>query len=681
MRKKMTKDSSDTIHPIQPIFPVKNAVIERFESQTIWHLVLLVLLPFFIYIKVSGYQFINNMDEFSMIVQHIDFFVHFKNILNAFKCDAFINQHGDFYRPLQTVSFMVDAFIGGDNPWIYHFTNLIYHIITVIAFYYLLRLFRFTHITSFLAALLFSVHPLLSSAVSWIPARGDLLVGLFCVLLFITFIQYLNTKKLLYILLHFLLFMLALFSKEIAVLFPLFFLYYYFLVFKERIGTNSKEILFLGIVWLVPLIIFFVLRSKVVIGTPPSYILGINPFIYNLPAIPIVFSKLFLPFHLSTMPLFDKSYTVIGSLLLIGAIIIIVKYVKQKKWLAVMGFTWFIFFLLPPLFFKLFFSQFIVEYYEHRTYVPLIGMMIVVAFLLDILRAKNNFKAYFVLPIGFFLFFTFQSSAHSDDFKETVAFFSNATNLGNAGACARRGEYYAQQRDFPNALNDFEKAIDLSKEQYPLAFFDRGSIRSSAGKDHKGAEEDFTQTILLDSNYTEAYIKRAEERVSQNNFQGAIEDVTRAKQLDSNNVTVYYTHAKVLTSAMKFTDALPLYNKAISMDSGTAEIFNDRAYVKYRLKDYDNAIRDCDAALRLFPQFMNAYYNKGVIYLEMNKPKIAVKEFDTTLALTNNFTFGYFYRGMAKKQLNDMKGACADWNESVKLGFTLAQDTITKYCK
>jgi len=78
---------------------------------------------------------------------------------------------------------------------------------------------------------------------------------------------------------------------------------------------------------------------------------------------------------------------------------------------------------------------------------------------------------------------------------------------------------------------------------------------------------------------------------------------------------------------------------------------------------------------------MNAYYNKGVIYLETGKPAIAVKTFDTTLALTDNFYFGYFYRGLAKKQLKDMKGACADWQKSVDLGFTMAQDTINKYCK
>ena len=74
------------------------------------------------------------------------------------------------------------------------------------------------------------------------------------------------------------------------------------------------------------------------------------------------------------------------------------------------------------------------------------------------------------------------------------------------------------------------------------------------------------------------------------------------------------------------------------------------------------------------------FYNKGLIYLELQKPAIAINELDTTLALTNNFYLGYFYRGMAKKEMNDMKGACEDWQQSVNLGFKMAQDTINKYC-
>jgi hypothetical protein len=189
-----------------------NPLIERFEKQTIWHIILLILLPFFLYIKVAGFEFID-FDDVAIIKNNFDILGHFSKIGIAFKTDAFISAHGDFYRPMQTVSFMLDALIGGDRPWIYHLFNLLYHILTVVSLYFFLRSLQIKNMASLFIALLFSVHPLLTAAVSWIPARGDVLIGLFGVLLFNTFGRYCRTKNTGWLMLHSLLFALALFSK------------------------------------------------------------------------------------------------------------------------------------------------------------------------------------------------------------------------------------------------------------------------------------------------------------------------------------------------------------------------------------------------------------------------------------------------------------------------------------
>jgi len=660
-------------------------LLDRFEKQTIWHIALLVLLPFFVYIKVVDFEFIN-MDDASIIVNNFDVLTNFHNVGLAFKTDAFIALHGDFYRPVQTVSFFVDAFFGGEKPWIYHFSNLILHICTVISFYFLLRTLLIKNLTAFFFALIFSIHPLLSAAVSWVPARGDLLMALFGMLSFITFINYCRVKeirwKVIYFLLHTLLFILTIFSKEVSLVFPALLLFYYFFIYSEKI--NLKEFLPPVIIWGLIIAFFFILRNKVVIGTPPPFILGITPFFQDLPAIPIILAKLFIPANLSTMPLFESIFTIGGSILLILFVFIIVRSAFKKQWVAVMGFVWFILFVTPPLFFKIFYSHFLIEYFEHRAYFPVAGILILLAFFLNNKIFRNTNRLLNFLPILVIILFAFLSSLNGDHFKDSIAFFSRATDLGNAGACTKRGEMYFEQRDFQNALNDFNKAIDLSDNEYPPAFYDRGKVESSTRKDdsaHIAAEQDFTQTIALDSTYIDAYIERANERIFTKNVAGAFADLDKAKQLDSSNSRIYFTLGSVYVNTSDFRNAVTGFSKAISLNNGDAEAYNDRAYALYRLQDYDSALHDCQRAIGLFPQFMNAYYNKGMIYLQLNKPDVAVKTFDTALALTNNFYFGYFYRGMAKKQLKDMKGACDDWQQAVKLGFTMAQDTINKYCK
>ena len=677
-RKKNTivVNSEKIIHKPERAVPV-NAFMEKFATQTIWHWAMLVLVPFFVYIKISGFQFIE-YDDVSIIRNNFQMIGNIRNILWAFRTDAFISFHGDFYRPLQTVIFMLDALIGGEKPLFYHLSSLVIHILTVLSLYRLLKLLGIRNLTALFVALIFSVHPLLTAAVSWIPAMGDLLLGLFSLQLFIAFILYINSFKKTYLLLCSLFFLLAMFSKETAILLPLLLLFYYW--FVSGVQFNIRRVMPLGLTWLVLFIFYYILRSRVVTGHPPDFILGLAPFQNNLPTIPIILAKFLVPANLSTMPLFEQVFTTFGILLLIPVIILLLKYIKQQKWIPVMGLVWFLMFIIPPMFFKLFFSKFILEYYEHRMYLPLAGLMVLLAFILDNYLYKKQIQLYYWMPVVIIVLFSFMSLIRSDDFRNSISFFSNATNRGNAAAANKRGELYYNDRDFTNALSDFEKSIELSGDEYPPAFYNHGKLKSERDKDHATAEQDFSKTIALDSSYFDAYLGRAGERIFLQNFPGAFQDVDKAKHLDSNNAKVYETLGKIYVNSSDFVNAEKAYDKTINLDSSNAAAFNDRAYIKYRRQNFVSALKDCNQAIALFPQFLNAYYNKGMIYMELKKPEIAIKTFDTTLALTNNFYFGYFYRGMAKKQINDMKGACDDWQQSVNLGFNMAQDTINKYC-
>ena len=240
---------------------------------------------------------------------------------------------------------------------------------------------------------------------------------------------------------------------------------------------------------------------------------------------------------------------------------------------------------------------------------------------------------------------------------------------------------YLNEKDIANASSNFEKAIDLSNNEYPPAFFDRGLINLTFVKNYKDAESDFSSTVSLDTNYVDAYINRANARILLQNTGGALADLHHAMQFRPENAEIYYTIGKAFTNSLQFETAITNFTKAISIDSNYAEAFNDRAYVNFRLNKFDSAMKDCNRAIALNQLYLNAYYNKGMIYYEERKSDSAIKEFDTTLNLANNFYFGHFYRGMAKLQKKDLKGACEDWQESVKLGFSMAQDTIKKYCK
>ena len=152
-----------------------------------------------------------------------------------FKVDALASYDGaQFYRPLQVISLAIDAKIFDGSAFGYHFFNVLFHVLTCCSLFVLLQKLNFSKINSLFSAVLYSVHPLFTTAVAWMPSRGDLLIALFGVLSFITLIEFFEKKKILFGFLHALCFALALLSKESTILFPVIYFTYYAFVKKQR---------------------------------------------------------------------------------------------------------------------------------------------------------------------------------------------------------------------------------------------------------------------------------------------------------------------------------------------------------------------------------------------------------------------------------------------------------------
>lgn len=101
---------------------------------------LLVLVLLILNWKIINYDF-TRLDDSSIIKNNYSFLSDFSNAVKAFEYDNFISKDGkNYYRPMQTITFMVDAQISGEKPQAYHFSNLLYHILTVISLFSLLRL-------------------------------------------------------------------------------------------------------------------------------------------------------------------------------------------------------------------------------------------------------------------------------------------------------------------------------------------------------------------------------------------------------------------------------------------------------------------------------------------------------------------------------------------------------------
>jgi len=126
------------------------------------------------------------------------------------------------YRPVVTLTHMLEYQIFGDYPRGYHGVNVLLHgLVCLVLFQLFLRL-KISRGWACAGTVLYAIHPVHSEVVNMVSYREDLLAGLFVGLAFIFFLKGKRPASLFF-------FILALFSKEMSIVFfPLSLFYVYF---------------------------------------------------------------------------------------------------------------------------------------------------------------------------------------------------------------------------------------------------------------------------------------------------------------------------------------------------------------------------------------------------------------------------------------------------------------------
>jgi len=468
------------------------------------HYVVIFLIGVFLYFPSIFFDY-TFLDDNVLILDHYFFIKDFSNIFEAFQKDIFLSPKplAAYYRPIQTIFLMIGAHLGGKNPFGYHILSILCHILAVFLLFFFLLKLNFNKSLSFFFSLLFLVHPVLTSAVVWIPGQVILLLTVFVIGFFIFLREYFLRGRWYHYLLQLVFFALALFTQEPALI--AFFLAFFFikLVLKEKLLSLKCAKLTLG--WLGVLGLWHSLRSAAIGGK--FYILTFGEMLksifYNLPALFQYLGKVFFPFNLSTLPTI-KDTTFLYGILAIFLLAILFFLTKRKNLnLMIFGLIWFGGFLVPS------FAQpnphIPANFSEHRIYLPLIGLII---FLAELVPFKNiNFKKRIWLSLAIILLISFSllTVFHSHHFKNRISFWENAAKNSPHLPLARRnlGAMYYLDGKLAKAEKEYRAALSLNPFE-PMVHNNLGLIYMEKG-DFQKAKEEFEAEIKINPYYETAY--------------------------------------------------------------------------------------------------------------------------------------------------------------------------------
>jgi Tfp pilus assembly protein PilF len=504
-------------------------------------------------------------DDVALIQDNKDWFGDIHNLPKLFTTSVFRNDaaNDNFYRPVLMLSFFTDTQLGGGI--LFRVTNILLHILCSIILFRLLLLFEINFQLSSALAFLFCIHPLNVSAIAWLPGRNDTLLALMVSASFLFFVKFRQGNLFRHGAFAAAFYIAALFTKESALLFFPMFVIYDFLYKKKYSFSYHASII-------VSIVIYFLARQSVIhhLENPPAAFF-IAAMFNNLPAIFIYLGKMIFPFNLSTYPTITDSTTLFG--IIVVSLILIATYISFKKnYKAIYLFICWTIFTLAPVLIP---SNDNIEMglLEHRSYLPLMGFIILVAIVVNDIHQLNRFRIYAVSIFTFaFIYFNLR---HAQNYKSEFDFYSNAVSTSPSSSFAHKGLgiYYQVQNK-----------VEESKQQYNIALTLNPSI--------KEVRNNLARLYMNDGNMPQA--------------------MTLLKQelsINPNSYTACYNLASVYYQGNDFANAEIWYKKTLLINPTYIDAMNDYGALLASQKRIKEATMMFQKVIILNPNYTQATEN------------------------------------------------------------------------
>ncbi len=450
-------------------------------------------IAFALYFQTIFFSF-TYLDDHVLILERLYFLRDMGNIFKTFTLQVFFNPLSAFYyRPMLIVSFMIDTLFGGGAAWAYHFSNILLHAAATTLVFLMLKMFGYRKQIAFPLSLLFAIHPVLSQAVAWIPGRNDSLLAVFILASIIFGLSFLNKPTIRNLMAHAGCFALALFTKESAlVLLPL--ISIYAAIKRSQVLKAVKQeglkFYFLGLSWILILMMWFLLRSIALVNsTGYSLDAVMKTIISNSPAIFLYLGKFFYPANLSVLPTIQDSPLLAGYVAAALLLVVFVYTLGKRRYLALFGAAWFLAFLLPA--FVRPNIEYQADFLEHRLYVPMIGVLLIMAEFLQQIRWRR-----YLLPALMIIFplLAAVNLNHSRVFQNRMSFWLNAVENSPSHPLAYKnlGSIYYLDGKLDLAEASYLQALKLNPTE-SMVYNNLGMIFEKRGELKKAEEAYLTE--------------------------------------------------------------------------------------------------------------------------------------------------------------------------------------------
>ncbi|MFC1668574.1 tetratricopeptide repeat protein [Chlamydiota bacterium] len=581
------------------------------------------------------------------------------------------HQYG-YYRPLQIFLYSLIFFFSGLNVIGYHLVNVLLHIITCMLFFHVLLILSKNQWIAVVSSILFVTSPIHVENVSYISGTADILVTLFMLTAFLYFLKDQKEQKTVNFILIIIFFLLAIFSKENAIIFPVLLLIYNF-VFKKKFAFRIFVPLF------IITFIYFLLRIiilKVHITTVP--------LIESIKRIPGFFIAIFIYLKSLVFPLGlhlfynlqdmnNKGlYCALGVLIIIFILGISFK-TKKKYPLVTFSLLWFIITLLPssniiPV------DTFMADRY---LYLPSIGFYFFIGIALFFLYRIKLLKAivivFLICLISIFCFVTIKQNVYWSNkiftFKRSIAFSPSDLRLyhGLATIHLQKGE--AEKALF--YLNEIIEKNPFNMDAYAKL----GRAYSALGQTER-AIKTYKKIIIFEPDNIDTYNALGNIFANLKKYNEAIYYYKKAIEKDPLFYIAHYNLGRIYVQLNDTSKAIKFYKKALDINPNSFKTYDSLGSL-FLLENKNNiAIELYKKAIGINPRYVNAYLNLGIAYQKLEKLDLAKKYYLKTLEIEQKSGVCHNNLAVVYVAMNDYNLAYFHFEKAKEYGYPIDEKLL-----
>ena len=165
------------------------------------------------------------------------------------------------------------------------------------------------------------------------------------------------------------------------------------------------------------------------------------------------------------------------------------------------------------------------------------------------------------------------------------------------------------------------------------------------------------------------YVNRAAALLRVHRLDEALADLDIALKLDPRSAHAYTNRGSVRLRMAEAAAALPDFDRAIALGSAFAEPHSERCAALLMLGQPARALESCNAALRLAPAHPTALSNRALLHMRAQRTQEALADLDRLLASDPANAQALYHRGRIHRGLGRTAEAERDLRRSCKAGF------------